>query len=60
MYIYICKRVLVCELQKSAQWHIDRAKRIIVQNTSKLTTTACFVQGESSSGRRFHLKIPLG
>ena len=26
----------------------DRAKRIIVKNASKLTTTACFIQGESS------------
>ena len=26
----------------------------------KLTTTACFIQGESSGGKSYHLKIPLG
>ena len=33
-----------------------------MQNTSKPTTTACFIQGESSGGRQvvYHLKIPLG
>ena len=26
----------------------------------KLTTTACFIQEESSGGKKNHLKIPLG
>ena len=26
----------------------------------KLTTTACFIQEESSGGKNHHLKIPLG
>ena len=43
--------VLVCEVQECSMAYIDRAKCIIVQNTSKLTTTACFIQGESSGGR---------
>ena len=30
---------------------------IIVQNTSKLTTTACFIQGESSGGRQISKKV---
>ena len=56
VYIYINGIVLVCEIQKSAQWHIDRAKRIVIKMPQKLTTTACFIQEESSGG----LKIPLG
>ena len=32
---------------------------IIVQNTSKLTTTACFIQGESSGGRQISKKSEL-
>ena len=30
---------------------------ISVQNTSKLTTTACFIQGESSCGRQSSSKF---
>ena len=29
--LYINEIVLVCEIQKSAQWHIDRAKRIVIK-----------------------------
>ena len=32
---------------------------MIVQNTSKLTTTACFIQGESSGGRQISEKCEL-
>ena len=43
-YEYISVLVFVCEPQKSAQWHIGRAKYVInVKNTSKT-----FIQKESS------------
>ena len=51
---------MVCETQKSAQWHIDRAKRIVIKMPQKLTTTACFIQEESSGGLqqdRCHLVV---
>ena len=32
---------------------------VIVQNTSKLTTTACFIQAESSGGRQISKKSEL-
>ena len=41
---------------------IDGAKRIIAQNTSTLTTTACFIQEKSSRDRSttYHLVgLPL-
>ena len=48
--------VLVCEIQKSAQCHIDRVKCISYNVPQKFTTTICFIQKESLGGR-IHLKI---
>ena len=48
---------MVCEIQKSAQLHIDRAKRIVIKMPQKLTTTACFIQEESSGGKQFRKHV---
>ena len=48
---------MVCEIQKSAQCRIDRAKRIVIKMPQKLTTIACFIQEESSGGKQFRKHV---
>ena len=52
IYIYVYELVLVCEIQKSAQCHIETGKCVSYNIPKKLTTTVCFIQKESSGGRQ--------
>ena len=51
--------VLVCEIQECSMTY-RQSETYSHKMPQKLTTTACFIQEESSGGKPYHLKIPLG